>query len=618
VEGGEDAMTSPAERFAELDPTMLAGLHPAASALAAQELSVPRLKQLVDESVLLQVETRRLARCGSGGRSSSRIGLTDIPEHGVGPGRHHGIALPAAPLPNYPGAAMLTSPSPPSAATAAGWAPLAWSSAEGTNFSFFRDRSNEPTVLTAAIDAHCRRFGLDPAVATAIDVGSADGEFSRRLDGLFGTYLPVPFQGHDDVTRFVAHMERRSEGELLRFDVSILAHVLPYLRDPNQLLSSLARHSNGHGIGMAVLLAPSGDQYRVGRLALEYDRRSRRHDHAARFAAWLGARSVGFETHTVVSEAVAEDQAALLRLLAFFSGSSDEQLLERIAKELEPAVGGGYRLTSEHQLITWRLHDLLPQRMATSHDSNGQRHRTGGRSPLAPAWRNGAGKDTATVTTVVGFDLNKTLIRENSWYDFNIAMGISPGEDEFLYRLGPEGEGILTYEEWIDILVRLVRKRGRVTHSAMEHVLLNFDYLEGGKEVVANLKQRGYAVGVMSGARSLIVARVVQDLNLDFAVSNAHLIFDQINILQNIRLQGADLELKVNMIRDLKKTYGDAADIYYVAEGDNDEAVFRVTSGIVIDIGSSAHESWKQHVLEERRGSPLLLRGHRLGRSSRT
>jgi hypothetical protein len=254
---------------------------------------------------------------------------------------------------------MLTSPSDPSAATAARWAPVAWSPAEASNFSFFRDRSNEPGVLATAIDANCRRAGLKPATATAIDVGSSDGEFGRRLDDLFGTYLPVPLQGHHDVTRFVADLEGRGEAERLRFDVSILAHVLPYLRDPSQVLAHLARHGNGHGIGIAVLLAPSGDQYRIGRLALDYDSRARRHDHAARFAAWLRARSVRFETCTVVSEAVAEDHGALLRLLAFFTGSSDEQLLERIAKELEPAPGGGYRLTSKHRLITWRMRDLL-------------------------------------------------------------------------------------------------------------------------------------------------------------------------------------------------------------------------------------------------------------------
>jgi HAD superfamily phosphoserine phosphatase-like hydrolase len=206
---------------------------------------------------------------------------------------------------------------------------------------------------------------------------------------------------------------------------------------------------------------------------------------------------------------------------------------------------------------------------------------------------------TDTVATVVGFDLNKTLIRENSWYDLNLAMGISPGEDEFLYRLGPEREGILTFEEWIDILSRLMRKRGRATRSAMEQVLLTFDYLEGAKEVVTTLKQRGCAVGVISGAMSLVVERAAEDLNLDFAFSNAQLVFDQADTLQDIQLQGADLEFKVDAVHRLKQTYGDAADIYYVADGDNDEAVFHITKGIMIDIGTSGHEGWKQEALEE-------------------
>lgn len=39
---------------------------------------------------------------------------------------------------------------------------------------------------------------------------------------------------------------------------------------------------------------------------------------------------------------------------------------------------------------------------------------------------------------IVAFDLNKTLIKENSWYDLNLAMGISAQEDELLYRLARE------------------------------------------------------------------------------------------------------------------------------------------------------------------------------------
>ncbi|MGI0133864.1 MAG: hypothetical protein ACREBW_02755 [Candidatus Micrarchaeaceae archaeon] len=51
------------------------------------------------------------------------------------------------------------------------------------------------------------------------------------------------------------------------------------------------------------------------------------------------------------------------------------------------------------------------------------------------------------MTNVVAFDLNKTLIKESSWYDLNLAMGITPQEDELLYRLGPESEGILGHED---------------------------------------------------------------------------------------------------------------------------------------------------------------------------
>jgi hypothetical protein len=254
---------------------------------------------------------------------------------------------------------MPTLPLDPTVATAASWAPLAWTPAEASNFAFFRDRSNEVAVLTATIKACCGRLGMDPATATAIDVGSSDGEFGRRLDDLFGTYLPIPFQDHHDVARFVADLCARRDDQRLGFDVSILAHVLPYIHDPGQLLVPLARHADRHGVGIAVLLAPSGDQHRVGQLALDYAVSARLHDHADRFVSWLAARDVALETHTVVSEAVAEDHAALLRLLAFVTGTSDQRLLERIAKEMEPTPEGGYRLTTDHCLVLWRLRELL-------------------------------------------------------------------------------------------------------------------------------------------------------------------------------------------------------------------------------------------------------------------
>jgi HAD superfamily phosphoserine phosphatase-like hydrolase len=201
--------------------------------------------------------------------------------------------------------------------------------------------------------------------------------------------------------------------------------------------------------------------------------------------------------------------------------------------------------------------------------------------------------------TIVGFDLNKTLIKENSWYDLNMAMGISSNEDELLYRLGPESEGILSFEEWIDILIRIMRARGKASRRRIEETILNFTYIEGAKEVVSELKRRGFIVGVISGALSPIVDKVSRDLAVDFKYSNAVMQFDDKNMLQRIEPQNSDFKFKVDAVADLRRKYPESKGMYYVADGDTDEEAFKVTKGIMVATDPSLHEEWKKDALED-------------------
>lgn len=200
-------------------------------------------------------------------------------------------------------------------------------------------------------------------------------------------------------------------------------------------------------------------------------------------------------------------------------------------------------------------------------------------------------------TDIVAFDLNKTLIKENSWYDLNLAMGITAQEDEFLYRLGPEGEGILTFEEWIDILARLMKARGKASRKAIEAVILKFNYLEGAKEAVAAIKAKGHRVGIITGALSPVAEKAAKELDVDFIYCNARMEFDADDMLTDIRLHGPDFKFKVDIVEQLRAKYPEA-EIYYVADGDNDAEIFKITRGIMID-AHGAHEDWKRQAIED-------------------
>jgi len=203
---------------------------------------------------------------------------------------------------------------------------------------------------------------------------------------------------------------------------------------------------------------------------------------------------------------------------------------------------------------------------------------------------------------IVAFDLNKTLIRENSWYDLNLAMGITAEEDELLYRLGPESEGILTYTEWIDILVRLMRARGKASRKNVERAILEFRYLDGAIDSVKVMQDRGFKVGLITGALSLIAEKVAKELNMDFMYCNSQMKFDANDMLQEIRLKGEDFAVKVEAVIDLRRRFPETREVYYVADGDTDEAIFQVTKSIMVSADQSLHEGWKRQALEEVQG----------------
>src|ERR1700722_608399 len=111
---------------------------------------------------------------------------------------------------------------------------------------------------------------------------------------------------------------------------------------------------------------------------------------------------------------------------------------------------------------------------------------------------------------LVLFDMDKTLVEGNSWYRLNTAMGITPDEDELLYRLGPEKEGILAYDEWLHILAQMMIKRRHPSRTDMEKVLLNYTFAKHAIEVIGILKDRGYNIAIISGGFNLLVDDVAR------------------------------------------------------------------------------------------------------------
>jgi len=200
--------------------------------------------------------------------------------------------------------------------------------------------------------------------------------------------------------------------------------------------------------------------------------------------------------------------------------------------------------------------------------------------------------------SLVIFDLNKTLINETSWYELNIALGISPEEDELLYRLGPEGEGILTYREWIAILKKIMVRRGKASREAIEKTVLDYTFADGAEETVRSLRENGHTVAIVSGGFNMVVDDVAQKLGLEHGYNNTYFVFDNDDMLEDILLTWDDDRYKPLLVQSICRKFGiHPKDTYYVADGANDSKIFEETIGIAIDPKSTHHEPWMQKAL---------------------
>lgn len=200
---------------------------------------------------------------------------------------------------------------------------------------------------------------------------------------------------------------------------------------------------------------------------------------------------------------------------------------------------------------------------------------------------------------LVIFDLNKTLIKQTSWYELSTAMGVTPEEDEMLYRLGPEKEGVITYHEWIAMLTKIYIKRGKATKDNIENIILNYQLKEGAQDTIKQLRERGHSVAIITGSFNTVADDASHKLGIEHCYNNAYLVYDKNNYLQDILLTWDDLQYKTLMAQSVCRRFGmHPRDIYYVADGDNDENIFNETIGVAVGMGQDAHEPWKQNAID--------------------
>jgi phosphoserine phosphatase len=194
---------------------------------------------------------------------------------------------------------------------------------------------------------------------------------------------------------------------------------------------------------------------------------------------------------------------------------------------------------------------------------------------------------------LVCFDLNKTLIKENTWLNLNLDMGVTKEEDNMILRLYEEG--ILSYEEGLSILERIYKKRGKATKENIQKSINKYSYTKGAKGIVKYLKENGYIVALITGSMILLAEKVAKELNIDHFEANNNIVFGTNNYLKNFAPIGEDSDVKLKQLENLcKKLNVEINSCACVGDGDNDALMFdRTKHGITFKGSKIEDKAWK-------------------------
>mgnify|MGYP000888175574 CR=1 FL=1 len=194
---------------------------------------------------------------------------------------------------------------------------------------------------------------------------------------------------------------------------------------------------------------------------------------------------------------------------------------------------------------------------------------------------------------LIVFDLNHTLIRDNSWRNLNLAMGITPEEDAALMARAAQGE--ITDAEGQAWLLQRYQQRGDCHREAVRRVLSQYTYMPHAQMVVAALQARGYRVAINSGAMDILVSMVAEQLGVALWRASNHFIFDDQDMLCQIDAPDDDAVAKVEQLHQLAaEQQVSLSDCLVVGDGANDVPLFIATGNGVTFAGSSAarHARW--------------------------
>lgn len=174
---------------------------------------------------------------------------------------------------------------------------------------------------------------------------------------------------------------------------------------------------------------------------------------------------------------------------------------------------------------------------------------------------------------VVGYAENGKKVAISTWNAMFDYIGIYH-EHERLKELFIKGN-FPSYMEWTNEACKVLQKYG-LTRDKFIEFINNRPLINGTKETLQELKNRGYKTAVITGSFKALAKRMQELLALDYIIAHCELIFDENGNLKEWQLIPCDYKGKVEYFSEQAKQLSlNPSECAYVGDEVNDIPIFR-------------------------------------------
>lgn len=196
---------------------------------------------------------------------------------------------------------------------------------------------------------------------------------------------------------------------------------------------------------------------------------------------------------------------------------------------------------------------------------------------------------------LISFDLDGTLITENTWAVLNTALGLTSEDDQRLFTAYLSGD--TNYKEWIASIVEIYKTRKNdVSKEELEQLADTLHLRDGAFDTIKKIKELGYKVIIISGAVDIFAEKIAKKLDIDTYLACSKAVFNQDGILTDIENIGDERDAKMKLLREYCQANDYSIDsVISVGDGGNDLEIFKNTKGIVLGEHTDLNEiAWKK------------------------